>query len=194
MLSSFISSWFSLVTLPTHITILRIILVPCIIASMAAHAWVEASVFFLIAAVSDVLDGALARFLNKVTFLGSFLDPLADKMLLIASFTGLAILMPFATFSIPLWFLAMVIISEVILLFFSFYWGLVRKSMVIKPTRLGRMTGFAQILFIGWLFLCRFTGAEPAALFYLILFLVTFARSCAFIDYGIIAFYEERAR
>lgn len=191
MLSNIFSSWFSLVTVPTHLTLLRILLVPCIVVSMMWHAWVEASIFFCIAAISDVLDGALARFLNKVTFLGSFLDPLADKMLLIASYAGLTFLVP-STTALPLWFLAFVLLTEAVLLGFSAYWGLIRKSMIIKPTRLGRMASFAQILFIGWLFFCIFSGAEPTGLFYLLLMLIVLARSCAFIDYGVIACSKNR--
>ncbi len=191
MLSSILSSWFSFVTLPTHITLLRIILVPFIIWSMMIHSWVLANALFIVAAVSDVLDGVLARFLNKVTFAGSFLDSLADKILLLSSYVGVALLMTFKTFSIPFWFLAFVFINELILVIFSCYWGIMRKSLVIKPTRLGRMTSFSQILFIGWLFLCRFSAAEPAILFYVLLVLIVYARSCAFIDYALRALLKE---
>ncbi len=186
MLSS-ISSLLSMINLPTYITMVRIIMVPCVIVSMMMHAWFEATVFFSIAAISDVIDGALARFLNRVTVLGSILDPIADKMLLIASYVGLALLMPFMSFSIPWWFCAFVIISELILLFFSFYWGIMLKSVTIKPTRLGRMTGLAQILFIGWLFMCQYTGCEPIVLFYGLLWLIVCARLCSFMDYAISA-------
>ncbi len=155
------------------------------------HSWVLANVLFIVAALSDVLDGALARFLNQVTFAGSFLDSLADKILLLSSYVGLALLMPFMTFSIPFWFLAFVFINELILVFFSCYWGIMRRSLTIKPTKLGRMTSFAQVLFIGWLFLCRFSAAEPTILFYMMLVLIVYARSCAFIDYALRAFLKE---
>lgn len=71
----------SLISIPTSITFMRIVLVPFIVHSMISGAWISATVLFAVAALTDLVDGALARFLNQVTVFGGFLDPIADKLL-----------------------------------------------------------------------------------------------------------------
>lgn len=188
-----ISSWFSfvssLITVPTAITLIRILCVPVILACMMAHNWAAASVFFVIASCTDLIDGALARYLGQESFFGAFLDPIADKLLLISSFTGFALF--YKASAIPIWFLAFLILSELVVLFLAFYWGVVKKSMVIKPTRLGRLTSFGQILVIGWLLGCSMTQTVPATVFWVLLGLIIVARLCTYIDYAYRAFFVK---
>lgn len=190
MIVSRMSSWvalgLSVLNVPTTITLLRILLVPFIIASMMDHQWMVAGIFFGVASATDLIDGALARYLQQETFFGSFLDPIADKLLLISSFVGFALF--YKASIIPAWFLLFIIVSELVVVALAFYWGVVKKNMVIKPTRLGKLTSFGQILFIGWLFLCSLTHVMPVPLFWLLLTLVVLARICIYIDYLIIAF------
>lgn len=78
--------------IPNFITIIRILLVPLlVIALMEEHVSMALSIF-LIAGVSDGLDGFLARVLHQKTTLGAYIDPLADKLLISTSFVTLAIL------------------------------------------------------------------------------------------------------
>lgn len=188
-MSSWIALGLSVLNVPTTITLLRILFVPFIIASMMAHQWMVAGIFFALASATDLIDGALARYLQQETFFGSFLDPIADKLLLISSFVGFALF--YKASVIPPWFLVFIIGSELIVVALAFYWGVVKKSMVIRPTRLGKLTSFAQILFIGWLFLCSLVPVMPLPLFWLLLGLVVLARVCIYIDYGFIAFRKD---
>jgi cardiolipin synthase len=188
-----ISAWFSfvssLITVPTAITLVRILCVPIILACMMAHNWAAASLFFVIASFTDLIDGALARYLGQESFFGAFLDPIADKLLLISSFTGFALY--YKASAIPVWFLLFLIFSELIVVFLAFYWGVIKKSMVIKPTRLGRLTSFGQILVIGWLLWCSVTQSAPTQVFWLLLGLVVIARLCTYIDYAYRAFFVK---
>ena len=74
--------------LPNKLTVLRIILVPFFIASLLVsfpHHYAVALFFFIIASVTDYFDGKIARKHNLVTDFGKFLDPLADKILVVSA-------------------------------------------------------------------------------------------------------------
>ena len=78
-------------SLPNLISLGRLLLVPAIIALIAAQRWREAFVCFIIAGVSDALDGWLAKTFDLRTELGAYLDPIADKALLVSIYVALAI-------------------------------------------------------------------------------------------------------
>ncbi len=180
----------SLITIPTSITLMRIVLVPFIVHCMISGAWISASVLFVLAALTDLVDGALARFLNQVTVFGGFLDPLADKLLLLSCFTTLAFIQ-FPALKIPLWFVLAVTINELILVVCAVYWGILKKTLNIKPTRLGRLTALGQILVIGWLLLCGFSQAAPQGLFSLLVLLMILTRACTLFQYSVIVYKGE---
>jgi phosphatidylglycerophosphate synthase len=72
------------VTLSSYITMLRIVLTPVIVYMMMQSEWGAAGIVFVIAALTDMLDGTLARLRNEKTFLGACLDPIADKILIVS--------------------------------------------------------------------------------------------------------------
>ena len=75
--------------LPNRLTVLRIIMTPLFMAAMLInfpHHYLVALVLFVVASLTDMLDGKIARARNLVTNFGKFLDPLADKMLTTAAF------------------------------------------------------------------------------------------------------------
>ena len=76
-------------TLPNFITVARFIMVPMIILAMINGEMLTAFVLFLLAGVSDGLDGFIARHFNQKSELGSWLDPIADKFLLVSVFVVL---------------------------------------------------------------------------------------------------------
>lgn len=142
------------------ITILRILLVPLFIILLIYNYLDYALVIFLIAAFTDGLDGFIARAFNQKTVLGSYLDPAADKVLLISAYLTLAL----KNF-LPSWLTVIVISRDVILIVgFMVLFFLDKKPVVINPTFVSKVTTFFQILTI---FFVLFTLKEQPEFLYI---------------------------
>src|SRR5512135_2817567 len=76
---------------PNSLTMLRIVIIPIFVTAMIYSRYRYALYLFIAAGLTDLLDGLLARLTNQKTPLGTFLDPLADKFLLVTSFILFAI-------------------------------------------------------------------------------------------------------
>lgn len=174
------------ITVPTLFTILRIILVPWIVATMVEQQWGLSFYLFIAAAGTDMIDGALARLCNAKTFLGACLDALADKLLLISCFATLAFVHS-PLFSIPRWFVFLVLIKELVMIGGSFVVYLMKGFIEIKPTLLGKMTTFVQICFIVWLFSCYFFKWLPVKTYFFMLGLLTVLSVACLLHYILIA-------
>ncbi|MBN1549475.1 CDP-alcohol phosphatidyltransferase family protein [Candidatus Babeliales bacterium] len=170
------------ITLPTMFTLLRFVLTPFIVASMVLQHWGLAFWLFVIAAVSDVLDGFLARIMNKRTFLGAALDPLADKFLIVSCFLTLTFVQS-PLFGIPVWFVMFVLCKEVLHIAGAITIYLVVGELDIKPTKLGKATTLVQITFISWLFFCYFFHWLPIKTYNFMLGLLLTMVGSAFLDY-----------
>lgn len=110
---------------------------------------------FVGAALTDAFDGMVARMRNEQTALGAYLDPIADKLLLMACFLTLAYTHT-PLFRVPLWFAWFIVIKEVLLVCgvivcYSWY-----GPVTMRPTILSKTTTLLQLCFIGWLFVCYF--------------------------------------
>jgi CDP-diacylglycerol--glycerol-3-phosphate 3-phosphatidyltransferase len=97
------------VTLPNALTLLRAALVAPVIGLVALGQLPAALVVFAIAAATDLADGALARRRGEITALGAFLDPLADKVLVVGSLAALAVIG-----AAPFWAFAVVLARELV--------------------------------------------------------------------------------
>src|ERR1700730_5024306 len=76
---------------PNLISLGRLVLVPAIIVMIATERWKEACILFIIAGLSDAVDGWLAKTFDLSTELGAYLDPVADKALLVSIYVALAV-------------------------------------------------------------------------------------------------------
>jgi cardiolipin synthase (CMP-forming) len=170
------------ITIPTLLTFLRIILMPLIISSMVQQWWGVAFALFLIAAITDVLDGALARLWNEQTVLGAVLDPIADKLLVLSIFGALAFVQS-PLFHIPLWFVLIVFIKEMLLILGSVAIYLATGSLEIAPTWLGKISMIIQVIFITWLFACYFFEWLPIKTYYTMLGVVILCASASLLHY-----------
>jgi cardiolipin synthase (CMP-forming) len=171
------------ITFSTALTITRIMLTPFIVYAMLTGRWGLAFLFFIIASLTDLFDGMLARWLNERTFLGTCLDPIADKFLLVSCFATLACTHTLP-FSIPQPFLLLVLWRETFLIGGALVIYFSRGSIRVEPSRLGKITTFVQILFITWLFACYFFKWVPVKTYYGALFLMTSLIVASFIQYG----------
>jgi cardiolipin synthase len=99
------------VTLPNLITIGRILLVPAVVWLMAERRFDLAFVGFVVAGLSDAADGLIARHWNLRSRLGAFLDPLADKLLLVSTYVTLGFLG-----LLPDWLVILVVARDVLII------------------------------------------------------------------------------
>lgn len=133
--------------------------------------WETAFWIFCIAAGTDVLDGHFARVLKEQTNLGRVLDPLADKILIVATFSALAFI-DTPLFHIPLWFVVLVFVREGIIILGSCIIMRKRHDVTVESIIWGKLTTLFQVLFITWLFVCYFIGWDPEQTFGVVLVLL----------------------
>jgi cardiolipin synthase (CMP-forming) len=130
----------AILTLPNLITLLRIGAIPLFLILLTDKQYTEAMIVFAVAAATDSLDGAIARLTNSRTTLGSYIDPLADKLLLVSSF----LILTYLGF-IPHWLAILVISRDVIILVgFLVLFMITGRSIVIRPTFVGKRVHFCS--------------------------------------------------
>ena len=150
-------SWF---TISNFLTLSRIALVPFIVIGIMYAKWFQVFLLLIIAIITDMLDGYLARKLNQFTKLGAYLDPIADKFLLFSMFAALAFVRS-PSFKIPVWFVVLFFLRELTLLVGTIVMSLLKIPFEIKPSVWGKMTTFFQSTFILWIFTCYFFDWTP---------------------------------
>ena len=101
--------------IPNYLTILRLIFVPIIFALILLEYYWAAFIFFVIANITDVLDGRIARKYNLITDWGKLMDPLADKITQISTISALII-----KGIIPFWILVVITAKELIMISVAF--------------------------------------------------------------------------
>jgi cardiolipin synthase len=127
-------------TIPNLITSIRIILTPILVIYLINERFLSALVVFVLAGLSDSADGLIARIFNQKSKLGTFLDPLADKILLIAAFMTLAVID-----RIPPWLTVIVISRDVLILLGALILFLNNSDLTIKPSILSKITTCLQL-------------------------------------------------
>jgi cardiolipin synthase len=128
---------------PNSLTILRILLVPVFVAFLLSGRYEYALATFLVAGITDGLDGTIARVANQRTTLGAYLDPLADKLLLTSAFITLAFLE-----LVPLWIAILVVVRDLALMAATLVAGFMESRVDISPSLLGKGTTLFQLLYI----------------------------------------------
>ena len=127
-------------TLASKITVVRIMAIPFFAIALIEHYLLTAQIIFGLSVFSDALDGAIARLRGERTPLGAFLDPLADKLLLVVAYIVFSYLN-----WIPLWvFVAVISRDLIIVLGWSVVYILTGNSK-IEPRPLGKVTTVLQM-------------------------------------------------
>jgi cardiolipin synthase len=126
--------------IPNFLSLLRIILVPVFVIFIIQEDYFCALVVFTTAGITDALDGMLARWLKAQTTLGAYLDPIADKLLMVTGFVSLAV---FGL--VPGWLAVIVISRDFIILLGIAILTLMSVPYEIKPAMIGKLTTVFQI-------------------------------------------------
>lgn len=149
--------------LPNVITTLRLLLLPLFLTLLVYRRPGPALAVLALAALSDALDGLVARWLDQKTAIGSFLDPLADKLLSMSGFVTLALIGP-----IPPWFVIVVISRDVIISLGSLVLYLHDGRLEIAPSLIGKAAMLAQFATLVVTLLLEFSVVEERLWFLLL--------------------------
>lgn len=128
--------------LPNMISLARLFSVPLIISLILSHQLVLAFLFFSLAGLSDALDGFLARIFKARTTLGAYLDPIADKALLVGVFAALG-----QTGLVELWVVILVIFRDVLIIGGILLLFLFKSPIEMKPLMISKVNTVAQLLY-----------------------------------------------
>jgi cardiolipin synthase (CMP-forming) len=128
------------VTLANKITVLRIIAIPFFVIALWEGHLAVARTLFVVSVFTDALDGTLARLRGERTPLGTFLDPLADKLLLVSAFIVLTALK-----QLPLWAFVAVLSRDLIIVLGWSIVFILTNNRKIQPRPLGKVTTAVQM-------------------------------------------------
>jgi len=145
-------------SIPNYLTLFRILLTPVFFITLVSYTPEKeglrliALAIFVVAALTDALDGLLARFLKQRTALGQMLDPLADKILLVSAYIGLLFVttLPFRP---PLWITITIIFRDLILLFGFLTLNFAAVKIEVQPNIWGKLTTVSQMLLLCFILL-----------------------------------------
>lgn len=152
-------------TLANKITIIRILLIPVFVLVCIIYIrdyrrgnpqeWerILACAIFALAAVSDAVDGYIARRYHQKSELGTFLDPLADKALLVSALILLSRDNGGAFEQLPLWFTVLVISRDIMLLAGTVLIHIMVGHATSRPRIVGKCATFFQMITLGWVLL-----------------------------------------
>lgn len=130
--------------LPNALTLFRLGLIVPFLMYLYHHEYVQAFYTFILAGITDGLDGWLARYFNWQSLFGSFVDPLADKLLVASSFISLAFIGLLPWWLVTLVFLRDFTISMGVL---GWYWFIQRK-LDFEPTLLSKFNTTFQLMLV----------------------------------------------
>jgi cardiolipin synthase len=130
------------VSIPNLITLARILSVPLVVWAITSGEMLIAFILFLAAGISDAIDGFLAKRFNMASEVGAYLDPLADKALIVSIYVSLGI-----AEAIPRWLVILVVSRDIMIIgAFMLSW-LIGRPMQVKPLLVSKLNTVAQIVF-----------------------------------------------
>jgi cardiolipin synthase len=144
-----------LLTAPNQLTLLRMMFLPFIVIKLVEGHYSSALILFVLAGLSDGLDGLLARTLKQQTVLGQYLDPIADKLLLSTMFMVLSIL-----HKIPWKFAVVVFSRDISILAASAVLYAISGLRDFRPSIFGKANTFAQVAAVFFVLLLEIDHAR----------------------------------
>ncbi|MDQ6950473.1 MAG: CDP-alcohol phosphatidyltransferase family protein [Mariprofundales bacterium] len=128
-------------SIPNILTLTRIVLTPVMVFALLRHQAQLALVLLLVAGLTDMLDGAIARFFNQRTVVGAYLDPMADKIMLIGGMVALYLLG-----EVPLFLFLAVLFRDVVIVLGAIFYELVTHNLKMEPSLVSKATTAMQIV------------------------------------------------
>lgn len=165
--------------IPNALTLFRLGLIVPFLIFLYHHEYVNSTYIFILAGLTDGLDGFLARQFHWQSFFGSFIDPLADKLLIVSSFIALALIGVLPWWLVTLVFLRDLTISMGVLAWYHF----IRRKLDFKPTPLSKINTALQLILVTY---CLFELAYfhfPDYIFDTLISLTTLTTAITYIDY-----------
>ena len=164
--------------IPNCITSLRIILVVPLAYALIHQHFETALIIFIVAGLSDGVDGFLARRFNWQSRFGEIADPLADKLLMFVTLVSLLILE-----FVPLWLGGLVIIRDLIVIMGAAFYHILIGPYPFEPTLLGKATTASQITLIFMVLVQRVYPAMPDWIIYTLVITVVLLTLASGFDY-----------
>lgn len=142
-----------IVTVPNLLTVFRMVLIPVFVSLLFYQRFVLALAIFILAGITDGLDGLLARRFDQKSQLGTILDPIADKLMLVTSFVVLSMRAVFPQplpphLPVPFWVTVAVISRDVFILVGAAAINIVTGFRGFRPSLLGKINTTVQIVAI----------------------------------------------
>jgi cardiolipin synthase len=131
----------TVLNVPNFLTLLRIVAIPCFLILLEDLRYREALAVFIAAGLTDGLDGAIARLTHTKTTLGAFLDPAADKLLLVSAFIALGFM-----HEVPRWLVVLVLSRDVVVVLGYFMlFVITQRTMEVHPSVSGKLSTLLQL-------------------------------------------------
>lgn len=147
------------ITIPNLITVMRLVLVPVTIEALAVGRYDVAFWVFLAAGVSDGVDGWIARRFDQRSELGAYLDPIADKALLVSIFVTLGLVGV-----LPVWLVILVVSRDVLIVGGVMLSWVLGSAVPIRPLFVSKANTMVQIAFAALVLSAGAFGWDPGAL------------------------------
>ena len=161
-------------TLANQLTILRICLVPLLVILLVYGFYGWGLTVFVVAGITDALDGLVARIRHERTELGTLLDPLADKLLVTSSLIVLSLPSPHLAVRIPPWIAILSISRDAGILLAVLVFNLVIARRSFPPNLLGKVTTLVHLVTIVWVIGCNYVTVQSPVTDYLLAATVVF--------------------
>lgn len=165
----------SILTIPNLLTFMRMALIP-VFASLLFYGYSGyALIVFLVAGISDGVDGFLARRFKQESELGTIIDPIADKLLMTTAFIVLTmpnVLQPADHLPVPFWVTAAVIGRDVLIITVAGAINVMTGFHGFKPSLLGKLSTFVQVVAVALILLAAvfdFSFYLPTTYFFVVL-------------------------
>lgn len=129
--------------LPNLITVVRLLLVGPVVWMLVRGEYLWALGLFLVAGLSDALDGLLARSFNWFSRFGAIADPIADKLLLVSTSITLGVVG-----LLPLWLVALLMVRDLVILAGAITYHVLIGPYAMAPSILGKLCTFTQIAYV----------------------------------------------